>query len=155
MDFHAIRSEGVNGLPGSESAGIIAFIRERLVDLGEDSHLAAADNPDDVKAQRNLEKEDIDETNTFESLPAAKFKYRELSEPGYILDKIPLLDMDLGSSGSRRAILTKSTYITEYIDRQIKKFYQLIPMAQNDGALHHFTQPWSVNETREGIPVRV
>ncbi|KAJ7025130.1 hypothetical protein C8F04DRAFT_1300507 [Mycena alexandri] len=105
MDFHAVRSEG--GLPGSESAGIAAFIRERLVDLGEDSHPAAADKPDDVKAQRNLGKEDIDETNTFESLPAAKFKYRELSEPGYILDKIPLLDIDLGSSGSRRAIHDK------------------------------------------------
>ncbi|KAJ7186945.1 hypothetical protein C8R46DRAFT_1058390 [Mycena filopes] len=35
-DFPAIHTEG--GLPGSESAGIVAFIRERLVDLGEDPH---------------------------------------------------------------------------------------------------------------------
>ncbi|KAJ7219740.1 hypothetical protein C8J57DRAFT_1537038 [Mycena rebaudengoi] len=33
-DFPAIHSEG--GLPGTESAGIVAFIRERLIDLGDD-----------------------------------------------------------------------------------------------------------------------
>ncbi|KAF7358240.1 Short-chain dehydrogenase/reductase family protein [Mycena venus] len=33
-DFPVIHTEG--GLPGSERAGIVAFIRERLVDLGED-----------------------------------------------------------------------------------------------------------------------
>ncbi|KAJ6450761.1 hypothetical protein C8R45DRAFT_1083837 [Mycena sanguinolenta] len=33
-DFPAIQTEG--GLPGSENAGIVAFIRERLVDVGED-----------------------------------------------------------------------------------------------------------------------
>ncbi|KAJ7881510.1 hypothetical protein B0H14DRAFT_3857722 [Mycena olivaceomarginata] len=33
-DFPAIHTEG--GPPGSENAGIVAFIRERLVDLGED-----------------------------------------------------------------------------------------------------------------------
>ncbi|KAJ7806635.1 hypothetical protein B0H14DRAFT_2875291 [Mycena olivaceomarginata] len=33
-DFPAIHTEG--GLPGSQNAGIVAFIRERLVDLGED-----------------------------------------------------------------------------------------------------------------------
>ncbi|KAJ7208617.1 hypothetical protein GGX14DRAFT_566833 [Mycena pura] len=33
-DFPALRTEG--GLPGSESAGIVAFIRERLVAVGDD-----------------------------------------------------------------------------------------------------------------------
>ncbi|KAJ7795933.1 hypothetical protein B0H13DRAFT_2392879 [Mycena leptocephala] len=33
-DFPAIHTEG--GLPGSERAGIVAFIRERLVDVGEE-----------------------------------------------------------------------------------------------------------------------
>ncbi|KAJ7208618.1 hypothetical protein GGX14DRAFT_633474 [Mycena pura] len=33
-DFPALHTEG--GLPGSESAGIVAFIRERLVDVGDD-----------------------------------------------------------------------------------------------------------------------
>ncbi|KAJ7636702.1 hypothetical protein FB45DRAFT_864704 [Roridomyces roridus] len=32
-DFPALHTEG--GLPGSESAGIVAFIRERLIDVGE------------------------------------------------------------------------------------------------------------------------
>ncbi|KAJ7312698.1 hypothetical protein DFH08DRAFT_444546 [Mycena albidolilacea] len=32
-DFPALRTEG--GLPGSEAAGIVAFIRERMVDVGE------------------------------------------------------------------------------------------------------------------------
>ncbi|KAF7324902.1 Short-chain dehydrogenase/reductase family protein [Mycena kentingensis (nom. inval.)] len=34
-DFPAVESEG--GLPGSENAGIVAFIRERLVDVGSDA----------------------------------------------------------------------------------------------------------------------
>ncbi|KAJ7018214.1 hypothetical protein C8F04DRAFT_1405093 [Mycena alexandri] len=44
-DFPAIHTEG--GLPGSESAGIVAFIRQRLVDLGEDPH-----RPVDVESQK-------------------------------------------------------------------------------------------------------
>ncbi|KAJ7858013.1 hypothetical protein B0H14DRAFT_2749870 [Mycena olivaceomarginata] len=46
-DFPAIHTEG--GLPGSESAGIVAFIRERLVDLEQDP--GAATVPPDVEAQ--------------------------------------------------------------------------------------------------------
>ncbi|KAJ7813339.1 hypothetical protein B0H14DRAFT_3750612 [Mycena olivaceomarginata] len=46
-DFPAIHTEG--GLPGSESAGIVAFIRERLVDLGQDP--GATTVPPDVDAQ--------------------------------------------------------------------------------------------------------
>jgi hypothetical protein len=46
-DFPAIHTEG--GLPGSESAGIVAFIRERLVDLGQDR--GATTVPPDVDAQ--------------------------------------------------------------------------------------------------------
>ncbi|KAJ7636237.1 hypothetical protein FB45DRAFT_906183 [Roridomyces roridus] len=34
QDFPALRTEG--GLPGSKGAGIVAFIRERLVDVGEE-----------------------------------------------------------------------------------------------------------------------
>ncbi|KAK7014398.1 hypothetical protein R3P38DRAFT_1450584 [Favolaschia claudopus] len=34
QDFPALRSEG--GVPGSETAGIVAFIRDRMVDVGED-----------------------------------------------------------------------------------------------------------------------
>ncbi|KAJ7925760.1 hypothetical protein B0H13DRAFT_2567873 [Mycena leptocephala] len=43
-DFPALHSEG--GLPGSESAGIVAFIRERLVDVGQDPRQKANSQPD-------------------------------------------------------------------------------------------------------------
>ncbi|KAJ7323219.1 hypothetical protein DFH08DRAFT_817791 [Mycena albidolilacea] len=43
-DFPAIHTEG--GLPGSENAGIVAFIRERLVDLGEDPRGLSKDPKD-------------------------------------------------------------------------------------------------------------
>ncbi|KAJ6587681.1 hypothetical protein DFH09DRAFT_1359310 [Mycena vulgaris] len=43
-DFPALHSEG--SLPGSKSAGIVAFLRERLVDLGEDPQREEGDSPD-------------------------------------------------------------------------------------------------------------
>ncbi|KAJ7186994.1 hypothetical protein C8R46DRAFT_1273941 [Mycena filopes] len=49
-DFPAIHTEG--GSPGTESAGIVAFIRERLVNLGEDSpHMGQSD---DLESQLSL-----------------------------------------------------------------------------------------------------
>jgi len=48
-DFPAIHTEG--GTPGSESAGIVAFIRQRLVDLGEDPRTTADEQETDVEAQ--------------------------------------------------------------------------------------------------------
>ncbi|KAJ7186970.1 hypothetical protein C8R46DRAFT_1184747, partial [Mycena filopes] len=94
-DFPAIRTEG--GLPGSESAGIVAFIRERLVDLGEDPHKVEANHPDDVEAQRpsGAQDSDTEETST-ESIPAGVLGHSRMRESGYILDEIPLLDVDLG-----------------------------------------------------------
>jgi hypothetical protein len=45
-DFPAIHTEG--GTPGSKSAGIVAFIRDRLVDLGEDPRISGEeDEPGD------------------------------------------------------------------------------------------------------------
>ncbi|KAJ7027501.1 hypothetical protein C8F04DRAFT_1266896 [Mycena alexandri] len=96
-DFPAIHTEG--GLPGSESAGIVAFIRERLVDLGENPHELQVDQPDDIGAQRTLGADDLDEASTVESLQVPKFKPRDHSrtlERGYILDEIPLLHVDIG-----------------------------------------------------------
>ncbi|KAJ7861914.1 hypothetical protein B0H13DRAFT_2354907 [Mycena leptocephala] len=46
-DFPAIHTEG--GSPGSESAGIVAFIRERLVDVGEDPGEITGDSQSDVE----------------------------------------------------------------------------------------------------------
>ncbi|KAJ6497356.1 hypothetical protein C8R45DRAFT_125323 [Mycena sanguinolenta] len=44
-DFPALRTEG--GQPGSESAGVVAFIRERLIDVGQD------DQTNDTEAQHS------------------------------------------------------------------------------------------------------
>ncbi|KAF7343503.1 Short-chain dehydrogenase/reductase family protein [Mycena sanguinolenta] len=53
-DFPALRTEG--GLPGSETAGIVAFLRERLVDLGDSDpdkdELLPEKRPNDPEAQR-------------------------------------------------------------------------------------------------------
>jgi hypothetical protein len=53
-DFPALHSEG--GLPGSESAGIVAFIRERLVDLEEkplvDEDESTAQNTSELNPMR-------------------------------------------------------------------------------------------------------
>ncbi|KAJ7350922.1 hypothetical protein DFH08DRAFT_862664 [Mycena albidolilacea] len=46
-DFPALRTEG--GQPGSESAGVIAFIRERLIDIDREPQMATKN---DLEAQR-------------------------------------------------------------------------------------------------------
>ncbi|KAJ7312563.1 hypothetical protein DFH08DRAFT_896721 [Mycena albidolilacea] len=100
-DFPAIHTEG--GLPGSQNAGIVAFIRERLVDLGEDpqasrqgenandSHQSAAAPSPQILLPGGHEHaghENPEEENRFDkgSLDAGE------ARPGYILDDIPLLD---------------------------------------------------------------
>ncbi|KAJ6543076.1 hypothetical protein B0H19DRAFT_1268245 [Mycena capillaripes] len=101
-DFPAIHTEG--GLPGSESAGIVAFIRERLVDLGEDPRATEAQS--DVESQPSpveREKEGDDTSSVLLSVaptpqragnyPTSKY----LAQSGYILDEILLLDVDLGT----------------------------------------------------------
>ncbi|KAK7030145.1 hypothetical protein R3P38DRAFT_895868 [Favolaschia claudopus] len=97
-DFPAIRTEG--GLPGSKNAGIVAFIRDRLVDLGEDPRLSEEEVGYDVEAQK-LETEMDEEEVTLVQSPVERSiadppPRRRASETGYILDEIPLLDVDLG-----------------------------------------------------------
>ncbi|KAJ7323225.1 hypothetical protein DFH08DRAFT_1029512 [Mycena albidolilacea] len=108
-DFPAIHTEG--GLPGSENAGIVAFIRERLVDLGEDprglaeeskdaeeqvpedSSISSKMAPSEESANEGVQEDghrqspDDSPTISVESYP---------QRPGYILDEIPLLELDLG-----------------------------------------------------------
>ncbi|KAJ7025127.1 hypothetical protein C8F04DRAFT_1269485 [Mycena alexandri] len=82
-DFPAIHTKG--GLPGSESAA-----SSRL--------FTSVDQPDDIEAQQTPGADDIDEASTVESLQVPKFKPRDHSrtlERGYILDEIPLLNVDL------------------------------------------------------------
>ncbi|KAJ7186987.1 hypothetical protein C8R46DRAFT_282506 [Mycena filopes] len=89
-DFPTIRTEG--GLPGSKSAGIVAFIRERLVDLGEDPNKAKADHPNDITARGVEDTEEMCD----ESIPVAMSGYYTTRESGHTPDEIPLLDVDLG-----------------------------------------------------------
>ncbi|KAF7351790.1 Short-chain dehydrogenase/reductase family protein [Mycena sanguinolenta] len=124
-DFPAIQTEG--GLPGSENAGIVAFIRERLVDLGDDtrdieqrprvSRVRAKIGrysrtfPWKKKIQRfksqsknarasPQESNDVEPTYTpvsptHEAPPLTSEPSEARSRRGYILDEIPLLDIDL------------------------------------------------------------
>ncbi|KAF7337327.1 Short-chain dehydrogenase/reductase family protein [Mycena sanguinolenta] len=52
-DFPALRTEG--GQPGSESAGVVAFIRERLIDIGQDAQ------PNEFEAQHSRSNSGSDE----------------------------------------------------------------------------------------------
>ncbi|KAF8211155.1 hypothetical protein K438DRAFT_26040 [Mycena galopus ATCC 62051] len=89
-DFPVIHTEG--GLPGSERAGIVAFIRERLVDLGEDPLRPTCDS-DDIEAQNN--------DHTSANGQEIAIEHEELSKKHteYQLDEIPLMDIDLGLGG--------------------------------------------------------
>ncbi|KAJ7453776.1 hypothetical protein FB451DRAFT_1565462 [Mycena latifolia] len=108
-DFPAIHTEG--GTPGSESAGIVAFIRERLVDLGENPRLSAnEDEPRDVELQTTPilsdareRRTDVDETTKDNDVERSPIGAQQLDppEPGrelkpeYRLDEVPQLDIDL------------------------------------------------------------
>jgi hypothetical protein len=96
-DFPALHSEG--GLRGSKSAGIVAFLRERLVDLGEDPQRAEGDSPD-VEAQTA----GVVQTDDEDDIPISKsqaFQHSKTTsaskslELSYNLDEIPLLDVDV------------------------------------------------------------
>ncbi|KAJ7908968.1 hypothetical protein B0H13DRAFT_2273065 [Mycena leptocephala] len=111
-DFPAIHTEG--GTPGSESAGIVAFIRERLVDLGEDPHAEPAESSDpEVGTTQELGALERGECNPQthgtaytegESSPPRTLYSSDRRgtdsdpKPGRVLDEIPLLDIDLGSN---------------------------------------------------------
>lgn len=113
-DFPALHSEG--GLPGSASAGIVAFIRERLVDVGNDSGFIQAHH-NDAEAQTgaeaggshgsspNLDEGTIGEGNKMlDHAPNASLTSREcgfMLDAGYLLEEvsISLMDMDLGLGG--------------------------------------------------------
>ncbi|KAJ7238183.1 hypothetical protein C8J57DRAFT_1246604 [Mycena rebaudengoi] len=107
QDFPAIRTEG--GQPGSREAGIVAFLRERLVDLDEEES-EAEDTPGDIEAQPSsghMVVKDENSTNSNESRPmvneeelektsdeGASSEERE-SLGGYGLAEIPSIDLNL------------------------------------------------------------
>ncbi|KAJ6535388.1 hypothetical protein DFH09DRAFT_1404504 [Mycena vulgaris] len=101
-DFPTIHTEG--GTPGSESAGIVAFIRERLVDLGEDPR-SAADEPHDIEAQMPPSMSPYDSESAADAHQRAAHSSTQIRDkewtphqhhPEYRLDEISLLDVDLG-----------------------------------------------------------
>ncbi|KAJ7288692.1 hypothetical protein C8J57DRAFT_521449 [Mycena rebaudengoi] len=106
QDFPAVRTEG--GQPGSQEAGIVAFLRERLVDLDEDED-EVEDMPSDIEAQLSSGHtvgKDENPTNSNES--CAFVNEEELETPShegasvqvreslrYGLAEIPLMDLNL------------------------------------------------------------
>ncbi|KAJ6535380.1 hypothetical protein DFH09DRAFT_1284009 [Mycena vulgaris] len=101
-DFPTIHTEG--GTPGSESAGIVAFIRERLVDLGADPRSAAGE-PHDIEAQMPPSMSPHDSESAADARQRAAHSSPQIgnkewtphqNHPEYRLDEIPLLDLDLG-----------------------------------------------------------
>ncbi|KAJ6543166.1 hypothetical protein B0H19DRAFT_1239252 [Mycena capillaripes] len=96
-DFPAIHTEG--GQPGSESAGIVAFIRERLVDLGEDPRVNEGQSDVEAPTSRAQQAKEADDSASIPVLRKSdgSRSYSKYAEgPGYMQDKTPLLDADLG-----------------------------------------------------------
>ena len=104
-DFPTLHTEG--GLPGSESAGIVAFIRERLVDLEENpqhdqDELQSTQEPESDRSSDSVARTLVE---TEEEIKVAEPKIPSRSrQSGYLLDAgyhldgmdIPLMDVDLG-----------------------------------------------------------
>ncbi|KAJ7636699.1 hypothetical protein FB45DRAFT_1001690 [Roridomyces roridus] len=65
-DFPALHTEG--GLPGSESAGVVAFIRQRLIDVG------------DIPPDDNLPKNMVDDPESLRSQPESRESSIELGD---------------------------------------------------------------------------
>ncbi|KAF7365966.1 Short-chain dehydrogenase/reductase family protein [Mycena venus] len=113
-DFPALHSEG--GLPGSKSAGIVAFLRERLVDLGEEPEGTERESLDLEAQIAKVVQADDDE----DDIPISKsqtFQHSKtnsatkLLETGYILDEIPLLDVDVGQGKVLKQLFRSSKEI--------------------------------------------
>ncbi|KAJ7105959.1 hypothetical protein C8R44DRAFT_806313 [Mycena epipterygia] len=98
-DFPAIHTEG--GAPGSESAGIVAFIRQRLVDVDEDPRSFAEDDEPDIGTQNERTRlklgkfepyrvrESRDEDDTAKIKMSGAQSGVESMQRGYLLDEIP------------------------------------------------------------------
>ncbi|KAJ6559845.1 hypothetical protein B0H19DRAFT_1069575 [Mycena capillaripes] len=109
-DFPALRTEG--GTPGFEGAGIVAFLRERLVDIGDDEEfpvepdLEAQNKSRDIhgnelrhngcpqEAQFDASRMSDDDTRSIQSDNSSDTT-KSIWKGGYRLDEIPLMDKDL------------------------------------------------------------
>ncbi|KAJ7203111.1 hypothetical protein GGX14DRAFT_652603 [Mycena pura] len=93
-DFPALRTEG--GLPGSESAGIVAFIRERLVDLDQprprdasEKYMGSTSLHGSDVLQAACHAESLALHSSEESVESVPAEYLTKTA-GYILEDIPL-----------------------------------------------------------------
>ncbi|KAJ7211945.1 hypothetical protein C8J57DRAFT_1256494 [Mycena rebaudengoi] len=115
-DFSAIHTEG--GQPGTENAGIVAFIRERLVDLDEDElrdaeaaedHRGSQERPHSMNSSQDFVNSKIYSAADTEGDGTVTEKVEDtlpsIYDPilvggnegaGSRLDAIPLMDFDLG-----------------------------------------------------------
>lgn len=112
-DFPAIHAEG--GLPGSENAGIVAFIRERLEDprgvaeeskdakeqVPEDSTVSSEMAPSEESADEGVQEDDDHQSPDDSPTMSVEPHPQHL---GYTSDEIPLLELDLGTD----AVTTKN-----------------------------------------------
>ncbi|KAK7030139.1 hypothetical protein R3P38DRAFT_3189093 [Favolaschia claudopus] len=95
-DFPAIRTEG--GLPGSKNAGIVAFIRDRLVDIEA--------NPEEVGNESDSEVQTPQSQEGYQSKLSNEVVESSIYDDGrscasagervYMLEEVPRLKMDLG-----------------------------------------------------------
>jgi hypothetical protein len=98
--FQPFILRAVSPLSGSKSAGIITFIREHLVDLGEDPHVPTGSDSPDIEAQTPPEVGEVEEA---EDIPIPAWDHEKAQtyskfrpgKSGYCLDEIPLMDVDL------------------------------------------------------------
>ncbi|KAK6977157.1 hypothetical protein R3P38DRAFT_2582177, partial [Favolaschia claudopus] len=102
-DFPAIRTEG--GLPGSKSAGIVAFIRDRLVDLDEDPrpltvYPGTTAEARDIESQGVKTREDEAIERDIEGIADARSRLAVASETSEVFEEVSPLDVHLEKGNS-------------------------------------------------------
>ncbi|KAJ7476275.1 hypothetical protein B0H11DRAFT_2031847 [Mycena galericulata] len=88
VDFPALHTEGSR--PGSNSAGIVAFIRERLVDVGDDESNDEDGHPNDEETDMMPSTDSRGLTRSIPQLAGY------LRSAGYIMDEHPFPDTETG-----------------------------------------------------------
>ncbi|KAJ7282466.1 hypothetical protein C8J57DRAFT_1463167 [Mycena rebaudengoi] len=100
-DFPAIHSEG--GQPGTENAGIVAFIRERLVDLDEDEMRDIEDAEDQRCSQKGSHSTNSSRNSVYSrvSVGAKEVENEDGNATGKVLNTVPSIS-ETGENGRKR-----------------------------------------------------
>lgn len=91
-DFPALHTEG--GQPGSANAGIVAFIRERLVDLDEEKTHATPTDPEARVIPDGVAGPEWDAEHS--RIGAGRLDFDLSNGDGFQLKEIPPMNVDLG-----------------------------------------------------------